>query len=165
MNKQRIKFLMFGISTIICGLLTSGGFAKAQSDSEATGQKAPESRSSCSNRTLHGDYGSVAEGVLIHNPGLPPEAQFRSVGMAHFDGRGSLTWVEHTVINGKPINSDWLAASGTYSVNANCTGTAVVDTPNSPVPLNLNFVVVRQGQEVHTVLDAHAIATTFTRVE
>ena len=139
---------------IVCGLLASSAPAMAESDGLE-----------CSNQTLSGDYGYAAEGVLIGIPGLPPEVPFRSVGMTHFDGKGKLTWVEHTVVNGIPLNVDWTAASGTYAVNLNCTGTAVVNTPNSPVPLNLAFVVVRQGKEIHTVLDAHAIATVFIKVE
>jgi hypothetical protein len=120
----------------------------------------------CSNATIKGEYGYAAEGVLIDNPGLPSEAPFRSVGMAHFDGKGNLKWMEHTVVNGIPLNPgiEWTAASGTYTVNPNCTGTAVVSTPNSPVPLNLAFVAVRHGNEVHTLLDAHAIAAVFTKV-
>jgi hypothetical protein len=109
------------------------------------------------NRTLRGDYGFTAEGVLIGIPGLPAQAPFRSVGLAHFDGKGNLTWLEHTVVNGTLLEADWPAASGTYSVNANCTGTAMVNTPNSPVPLKLAFVVVKEGKEVRTVLDTNAI--------
>ena len=41
----------------------------------------------------------------------------------------------------------------------------MVFTSNSPVSLNLSFVVVRQGNEVHTVLDANAITTVFTKVD
>ena len=41
----------------------------------------------------------------------------------------------------------------------------MVNTPNSPVPLHLAFVVVRQGKEIHTVLDANAISTVFNKVE
>jgi len=120
----------------------------------------------CSNATIRGEYGYAAEGVLIDNPGLPSEAPFRSVGMTHFDGKGNLKWVEHTVVNGTPLNPgvEWTAASGTYIVKPNCTGTAVVNTPNSPVPLNFALVVVRNGNEVHTLLDAHAIAAVFTKV-
>ncbi|MGI8771213.1 MAG: hypothetical protein ACR2JE_07240 [Acidobacteriaceae bacterium] len=117
----------------------------------------------CSDRTLRGDYGYAAEGVLLPGPGVV--LQFRGVGLTHFDGRGDLRWVEHTVINGKSLESGWTAASGTYTVNSDCTGTAIVNTPNSPVPLNLAFVVVRQGSEIHTVLDANAISTVFIKVE
>jgi hypothetical protein len=154
MKKQRLRISMMATPMmIVCGLLASGASARAESEDAV-----------CSNRTLQGDYGYAAEGVLLGIPGLP-EAPFRSVGMTHFDGKGNLTWVEHTVVNGVPLNVGWTAASGTYTVNPNCTGTAVVNTPNSPVPLNLAFVVVKQGKEIHSVLDANAIATVFIKVE
>jgi hypothetical protein len=41
----------------------------------------------------------------------------------------------------------------------------VVTTPNSPVPLTLALVVVRDGKEVRTVLDANAIVSVFIKVE
>jgi hypothetical protein len=85
--------------------------------------------------------------------------------MTSFDGKGNLTWVEHTVINGTPLQPGWTPASGTYAVNPDCTGTAVVNTPNSPVPLHLALVVVRQGKEIHAVLDSDAISTVFNKVE
>jgi hypothetical protein len=119
----------------------------------------------CSNRTLFGDYGSAGEGVLLNIPGLPPEAQFRGLTVTHFDGKGGLTWVEHTVINGTPLQSGWTPASGIYTVNSDCTGTALVDTPNSPVPLHLALVVVRRGKEIHTVLDSDAISSVFVKIE
>ena len=139
---------------LVCGWLTSGTLAVAQATDAGA----------CSNQVLSGNYGYSAEGVLIGVPGLPTEAQFRSVGMTHFDGKGNLAWLENTVINGVPVNQPWTEANGTYTVNANCTGTAVVNTPNSPVPLNLAFVVVKKGQEVHSVENANAISTVFTKV-
>lgn len=145
---------------ILCAVLGIGSSAWAQ-----TAWGRTEDEGTCSNRTLRGHYGYAAEGALIDNPGLPKTAPFRSIGMTHFDGRGNLTWLERTVINGKLLNSDWTAASGTYAVNANCTGTAVVVTPNSPVPLYLDFVVVSQGKEVHSVLESNAISTVFKKVE
>ncbi len=139
---------------IVCGLLVVASRARA-GDEDRT----------CTDRTLHGDYGYASEGVLIDNPGLPLRAPFRSVGMTHFDGKGNLRWVERTVVNGVSLNLDWTAASGTYTLNSNCTGTAVVNTPNSPVPLNLAFVVVREGKEVQSVLETNAISTVFIKVE
>jgi hypothetical protein len=52
-----------------------------------------------------------------------------------------------------------------YEINPDCTGTAVVNTPNSPVPLHLALVVVGQGKEIHTVLDSDAISSVFKKVE
>jgi hypothetical protein len=143
---------MLMLAMIVCGLLASGASAMAQSN-----------EGHCSNRTLFGDYGYASEGVLLPAPGV--SLQFRSVGMTHFDGKGNLTWVEHTVVNGTSLGAGWTAASGSYTVNSDCTGTAVVNTPNSPVPLNLAFMVVREGKEMHSVLDSNAIATVFIKVE
>src|ERR1039457_3135904 len=90
MKKQSLRFSMIATPMmIVCGLLASGGPAGAQSPGTA----------GCSNQTLSGNYGYAAEGVLIGVPGLPAEAQFRSVGMTHFDGKGNLAWLETTVIN------------------------------------------------------------------
>ena len=140
--------------TVVCGLLAVCTCASAE----------PEERH-CSNGTIAGDYGWAAEGELIDLPGLPSEAPFRSVGAAHFDGSGTLTWEEHTVLNGMPLNSGWAQATGTYTVNSNCTGTAVVNTPNSRVPLSLFFVVAGEGKEIRSVLDSNAVSTLFIKIE
>jgi glyoxylase-like metal-dependent hydrolase (beta-lactamase superfamily II) len=77
-----------------------------------------------------------------------------------------VTWVEHTVIGGVLQQPGFTTtATGTYDVDADCTGTAIVDTPTSPVPLHLGLVILKQGNEVHTVLDTHAITTVFTKVD
>ena len=86
--------------------------------------------------------------------------------MNHFDGRGTFTAVEHVVVNGVPVNpAPWTPATGTYAVNPDCTGTMVKETPNSPVPLVLAFVVVRRGTEIHAVNDAHALLSVLIKVD
>ena len=85
--------------------------------------------------------------------------------ITRFDGRGHLTWIEHTVVNGEPVHPGWTSASGTYTVAADCTGTMVVNTPNSPAPLKLVFVAVKGGRELRAVLEAHAILSVFTKVD
>jgi hypothetical protein len=143
---------------VVCGLLLSGTSAVADSDDQ---------HCSCSNRTLSGDYGSTAQGVLLPNPGLPPELPFTSVGVTHFDGKGNFTGVEHTVVNGVQQGLDWTANSGTYSVNSDCTGTLVLNTPNNqgPSTLTLFFVIVRHGTQFYSNLGAGgALASTWTKV-
>src|SRR4051812_7263135 len=141
---------------IICGLLAFSVSAVAQSRSENGGR--------CSNRTLNGDYGCSVQGVLLNVPGLPPEATFVGVTTTHFDGEGNLTGTEHVVVNGTSFNPGWDANSGTYSVNSDCTGTSVVNTPNSPVPLNLNLVIVDEGKEFRQVLNSDALLTVCKRI-
>ena len=148
---------------IVFGLLASGPSALAQLNQSlpAYGQSGFRH---CSDRTIAGDYGFLAEGVLLVAPGV--SLQFRANGVAHFDGKGNLSWVEHTVIDGVLQQPGFgTAATGTYSVDPDCTGTATVNTPNSPVPLNLGLVIVKQGREIRTVLDTHAITSVFTRID
>lgn len=162
-SKSVLKISMLAGSVMICGLLASGASATAQSNQGISALNQSGSRH-CSDRTLSGDYGFVSEGVLLPAPGV--SLQFRSTGVAHFDGRGNVTWVEHTVVDGTLLEPGFTTtATGTYDVDSDCTGTAIVNTPNSPVPLNLGFVVVKQGSEVHSVLDTNAIHTVFTKVD
>jgi len=151
MNNQRLpKISLIAIlSTIVCCLLLSGAPAQAQWEN-----------SQCSNKMLSGDYGFISQGMLLGGF----TAEFRSSGVAHFDGGGNLSWKEHTVINGSPVNQDWVVAKGTYTVNRNCTGSAAVVSPNSPDPLILTLVVVDHGNKVQSVLDSNAITTAFTKV-
>ncbi len=161
MQRTASRILLGAVPTlVVAGLL---GSAAPVSPLPADVQGFPSRASRCSNRTLFGDYGSSSEGKLLPAPGVALE--FRGLTMTHFDGRGNVSWVEHTVIDGAPVQPGWVAATGTYTVNANCTGTMVIDTPNSPVPLNLALVIVKGGSEVRTVLDANAIITVFSKVD
>jgi hypothetical protein len=119
----------------------------------------------CSNETLSGDYSFTVEGVLLGRPGLPPEAHFRSVGVAHLDGKGNATWQEHTVVHGMPLQQGWVTANASYRVNSNCTGLLIGVTPNSPAPLYLYFAVVKKGAEFRSVLNTDSIAAVFTKVD
>jgi hypothetical protein len=161
MQRQSMKISTLATPLVLVfGLLASGASAMAQSEADSDDQ-----HPSCSNRTLSGDYGNTSEGLLSPTPGAPPTVQFRSVGVYQFDGKGSFTGMEHTVVNGTPLDTDWTANSGTYSVNSNCTGKLVLNTPNAPVPLNIFFVVVRHGTEIDSVLDrGGALSGTWIKV-
>jgi hypothetical protein len=163
-SKSVSRILMVAIPImVVCGLLVAASSARVDQE-RGTGHDDGDTKV-CTNKTLQGDYGSAVEGVLLNVPGLPPEAQFRAVVLTTYDGKGKFTTMEHTVVNGVPLEAGWTPGSGTYTVNPNCTGASVFNTPNSPVPLNLFFVVVRQGKEIHSVLDANALATVSIKVE
>ena len=157
----KISILAVPIMAACFGLASSSA-AIAQS-ADAQSAQFQSMHGGCSDRTLFGAYGAAVEGVLLPVPSVV--LQFRAITLNHFDGRGHLTSVEHTVINGAQAGADWTPGSGTYSVNPDCTGTATLNTPNSPVPLDLYFVVVKDGREIHAVLNSNAISTVFTKVE
>jgi hypothetical protein len=150
------RISMVGI--MLCGLAALGASAMAQS---ATSES-HEGR--CSNRTLSGEYGCSTQGVLLNVPDLPPAATFVGVTTSTFDGKGNLTGTEHVVVNGLPFNAGFATNTGTYSVNPDCTGTAIVNTANSPVSLNLFFVIVDNGKEFREVLNTDALLSVCKRV-
>lgn len=153
---RNLKFAAPGLA--LFGLFALSTSAVAQLKNES----APVAH--CSNRTLSGDYGCSIQGSLLNVPGLPPEATFVGVTTTHFDGNGNVTSKEHVVVNGTSFSPGFDANDGTYQVNPDCTGTAVVNTPNSPVPLDLYFVIDDNGKEFRQVLNADALLTVCRRM-
>lgn len=113
----------------------------------------------CSNRTLKGDYGFTIEGTIV-GPNIP----FRGLALQHYDGQGNITQVDHLVTAGQPPTQDWTPGTGTYSVNPDCTGDAVINSPSSPFPIPLHFVIVDNGNEIRQVVDANAVVAVGIKV-
>jgi hypothetical protein len=159
-NKAISRILMTAALVIAYGLLASSA-AIAQSESPESGASGSARADShrCSDRTLHGDYGFALEGEL-----LGPNLKFRGVVMQHYDGKGNLSQVDHVVVNGLPPAEEWTPGTGTYTVNSNCTGSAVLNVAGNP-PVNLHFVVVKQGKEIHQVVDANAVSAVGVKVD
>ena len=112
------------------------------------GPHAEPADQACSNQTLRGDYGFTVEAQF------PGPTALRGVGMAHFDGAGHFTQVDHVVINGSPPQPpQWHAGSGTYSLNPNCTGTTTITFADGRPGSTNSIVVVREGAEWHLVVD------------
>jgi hypothetical protein len=104
----------------------------------------------CSNATIRGEYGFNFSGQILAGPTAGPIA---GAGMIVFDGKGNLTEVDHVVSNGTPPPVEWRVATGTYTVNADCTGTAEIDFTDGSPPIHLSMVVVRRGLEILNVVD------------
>jgi len=132
---------------LVCGLVVS------------TSAGADESRR-CSNGTLYGAYGFTIQGVI-----LGPNIEIRGLALQHYDGRGHLRQVDHVLDNGVPPAMEWTAGTGTYQVNPDCTGSAVINTPSNPFPVHLHFVVVNQGREIDQVVDANAVVAIGKKVD
>jgi hypothetical protein len=115
----------------------------------------------CSNRTLRGAYGFDIGGQILAGPraGL-----LRGVAMTHFDGDGNLSQVDFATSNGVPSWPDWRPATGTYDLNADCTGTAeIVPSDGSPA-LHLRLVVVDRGRQVRTIVVGNPTGSTGIKV-
>ncbi|MBV8569031.1 MAG: hypothetical protein JO319_00320 [Acidobacteriaceae bacterium] len=91
----------------------------------------------CSNATLQGDYSFTTTGTLN---GVP----LATVGKSTFDGKGSFQSTETLSDNG--VISENLPGTGTYTVNADCTGTSMISTGRAS-----NFVIVDNGNEIQAI--------------
>jgi hypothetical protein len=108
----------------------------------------------CSHATLKGDYGFTITGTRPTGPAPAPIEQFVGFAITNFDGHGGLTQPvgsSHGSIRGDSPND---TGSGTYSLNADCSGTMTLNlTGQTPaVSLRLWMVVVDRGKEVRLVV-------------
>lgn len=125
---------------------------------------AAASDNGCGNATLEGDYGFTISGYQP-NPG-GTTSPIKGVAITHWDGAGRLTQQDFVVTAGVPALSNGNAhtgfhfstgETGTYTVNADCTGKATIDL-NVPVPfgstgvIKLMLVVTNGGQAIHAVV-------------
>lgn len=107
----------------------------------------------CSDASLRGTFGTQFSGNVI---GYGPIA---GVSVGTYDGAGHITSTDNINVNGFPILN--LAETGTYSVNADCTGTQTVNQADGNV-VHTAFVIV--GKQVfHLQTDPGAVVTAVSR--
>lgn len=105
----------------------------------------------CDNRLIEGTYGFTIEGQKLAGPG--PVGPQVGVAITTFDGFGNLSQVDSVVIGGTQV-ADFThpPATGTYSVNADCTGTFHLVFHDGRPPVTVSMVVVADGNEIDTVV-------------
>ena len=94
----------------------------------------------CSNATLKGTFAHFASGFEITPPSIA--GPLVGVGTDTFDGKGGVTGTATLSINGNIVP---VAATGTYTVNPDCTGTYKI--PGT----TLFFVIANSGNEIHAI--------------
>ena len=92
----------------------------------------------CGNETIKGTYLFTVHGKAL-NPATPSAvvAWLDGVGTITFDGNGGSTQQDFVVHNAVAPNGFTQGETGTYTVNADCTGTAETATENGSVALML----------------------------
>jgi hypothetical protein len=113
--------------------------------------------SACSNSTIRGSYAFTIHGTLF----LPNGSTLvvNGIDKVTFDGNGNFTQVDAVATNGKLDAPGWRPGTGTYSVNADCTGTQSIVVPGLP-DLHLQFIVAQSGNTIHQVVIDPGFATT-----
>jgi hypothetical protein len=118
----------------------------------------------CSIATLKGSYGYTITGTRPV-PGSPLQfEQIIGVGVRDYDGQGGFTQVDTTKGASAGAAVD-IPTSGTYSIEADCSGKIVLVIPGRPEPVEARFVVINKGKEIRwivlspasTMVSGHAV--------
>jgi hypothetical protein len=96
----------------------------------------------CSLRTLNGCYGFTFIGTIL---GLGPIA---GIGVTNYDGQGHATTTQTLNINGS--GGIRTTVTETYTVNSDCTGSAVITQADGSLT-HIDFVIVDHGKEILTL--------------
>jgi hypothetical protein len=104
---------------------------------------------------LKGCFGTTIAGNIVGGPLAGPVA---GIALQKYDGEGGLTQVDTVSINGILV-ANGRSATGTYTVNPDCTGTATINFPAQP-PLQLNFVLDDHRRELRAVTTNPGLTTT-----
>lgn len=135
-----MKKLFASVIALVLLTLGGSGLVHAQSTSPF-----------CTNRFITGVYGFTLEGAKLGGPG--PVGPQVGVAMTQFDGYGNLTQIDTVTISGIVVaDFTHTPATGTYTVNPDCTGTFNLSFTDGRPPVGVNFVVVDSGSEIDAVV-------------
>lgn len=113
----------------------------------------------CSDAALSGTYGFTFDGEILRSD-VTRVAEFAGVGVETFDGHGSIS--SGRIIgtnNGQPFMRTF---TGTYSINADCTGTKTISI-NGQLS-HYALVIVAHGREIKTAETDPGTLPAFTQV-
>lgn len=116
--------------------------------------------SRCNSETLNGDYAVRVSGEAFTAAGL---VYRDGIALVHFDGDHTLSQVDFVQANGVPVpgppdgNGFHTDETGTYQVNSNCTGSAVINFPAPPggtsgAVIKVLFVISDDGNQINEIV-------------
>lgn len=104
-------------------------------------------QSGCSVATLKGSYSLAVSGFFYDSDGF--QGVYASAGLASADGAGAITGADTVNIDGTPTRGRQF--TGTYTVNADCTGTMNLKDAKGNGLTNMDLVVANGGKDVALV--------------
>jgi hypothetical protein len=100
----------------------------------------------CTNASLRGTFIFTGTGFFTSPPALA--GPFAEVGTQTFDGRGNTTYAATLSQNGNLVK---VTATGTYTVNPDCTGTITVLVSPFAATVHVSFVIDGTGSEFQAI--------------
>jgi hypothetical protein len=140
------RLTLFGVTVLTVGLTTLGVAASGQNRTAET--RDLKLAAQCGERMLKGTYGVTLSGL---RPGAGGALeQFVGVSMQTYDGKGNFTQTDNT--HGPSASAIDQAGWGTYTVNADCSGTKTLWVDGLPFPIENRIVVLDTGAEIRIVV-------------
>ena len=125
--KQAITSVVFVISLV--SLLALGLVSRVQAER-------------CSNASFKGSYGASCGGFVGAGP-------LAVIGVLTADGKGNISGVETLSVNG--VITSGVTLTGTYTVNADCTGSIETTAPDDAVT-DHDFVLDDNKKEIRIIV-------------
>jgi len=148
MNSRLLKRFCAVAVLALTGVLVSANTSVTTSSAQPA--VLDDEAKGCSNETLDGNYGFTVHGQITTPAGI---INRDGVAMTHFDGAGNLTQTDFVLSNGVAVAPDFLGGeTGTYTVNADCTGSGEIDSHGAVI--KLKFVLTNHGRQIHTVVSS-----------
>ncbi len=148
MKKQRwIRFAGIGLCLNIALAFGCAPSASAQQDFD----QPPSDNPQCTDENLQGRYGYTMSGWLVGPVpvvGLVPAA---AVGIVTFDGEGILN-AQETSNNGNSRAISRRTGAGSYTVNPNCTGSAIVAGDFAGLTFDFMIIPGTNGSEFSLIV-------------
>ena len=130
---------------LVAALLLAGAFSLAVQSRKAP--RVVHAQTGCSVATLNGTYGYTLSGFYFDNFGNT--GLFSAAGNLTADGQGNLTGQETQSATGSIIRA--AAYTGTYTVNADCSGTLTPSSQAIGGTFAYDFVITDAGTGLHLV--------------
>jgi hypothetical protein len=112
----------------------------------------------CSKATLWGSFGYSSTGTLLDSYVPAPFAgPFGEVGKQTFDGKGNTSAIAITSSNG---NFAPVTIEGTYTVNADCTGSMTLNVSPFDSTVHTAFVIDDDGAQVRAIVTDSGLVET-----
>ncbi len=114
-----------------------------------------QANNGCSITSLQGTYAFQLTGQILAPAAVAGPVS--GVALTTFDGLGKLTQIDHVVHNGVVPVEQWRPATGTYTVNSDCTGTfTFTPAPTNPADngpaLQVYFVLTNGANQILTTV-------------
>jgi hypothetical protein len=149
MKRNVISFLaLFGMVGMLVALLVL--IPSKSPVSTAIVPRVYAQEQGCGPQSLRGTYIYSADGFVSDVPGQGPFTPIAEAGVYTFDGAGQFSTTNTISIGGQIIPRN---DTGTYSVNADCTGSVSLDHG-----VTFNFAITRSAKEMRLVVTTPTVA-------